>query len=102
MGGVRKRPVWAHRRDVVLRVLAAVPLNYGVTTALTMLLARLLPGGPAQAAIGATLFSFAIFATLAILSFSVSSLPKLWLGLLGAGSLAAITDWVLIMSGGRL
>lgn len=102
MGGVRKGPGWAYRRDVALRVFAAVPLNYGVTTAFTMLLARLLPGGPAQAAIGATLLSFALFATLAILSFSVSSLPKLWLGLLGAGSLAAIADWLLIMSGGRL
>lgn len=102
MSGVKRRLGWAYRRDVALRTLAAVPLNYGVTTALTMLLARLLPGGPAQAAIGATLFSFAIFATLAILSFSVSSLPKLWIGLLGAGSLAAIADWLLITWGGRL
>lgn len=102
MSRVRKRQGWTHRRDVALRVVAAVPLNYGVTTAFTMLLARLLPGGPVQAAIGATLLSFAIFAALALTAFAVSSVTKLWIGLLGAGSLAAIADWLLIAWGGRL
>lgn len=102
MGRMKRRPGWAYRRDVALRALAAVPLNYGVTTAFTMLLARLLPGGPAQAAIGATLLSFAIFAALAMTAFAVNSVTKLWIGLFGAGSLAAIADGLLIAWGGRL
>src|SRR3546814_14456794 len=52
----------ARVRDIAARALAAVPLNYAVTSALTMLIARLLPGEAAQASIGATTLSFAIFA----------------------------------------
>ena len=89
-------------RDVVLRTLAAVPLNYAVTAALTMLIARLLPGGAAQASIGATLLSFVIFAGIAMAAFAVRSTLKLWLGLVAVGLLAGGFDWLLISIGGRL
>ena len=59
-------------RDIAARTLAAVPLNYAVTSALTVLIARLLPGGGAQASIGATMLSFAIFAVIA----SIASSPQ--------------------------
>ena len=91
-----------HRREVVLRALAAVPLNYAVTSALTMLLARLLPGGPVQASIGATLLSFAIFAALVMTAFAVRSVRALWLGLVAVGLAAGAADWLLILWGGRL
>jgi hypothetical protein len=90
------------RNAVAARALAAVPLNYGVTTALTMLLARLLPGGPLQSAIGATTLSFAIFAGLAMTAFAVRSVAKLWLGLAAIGLLAGAADGLLIAWGGRL
>lgn len=91
-----------HRREVALRTLAAVPLNYGVTAALVMLLARLLPGSPLQASIGATLLSFAIFAAFAMTAFAVSSVSRLWIMMLATGSLAAAADWLLLGWGGRL
>ncbi|ALH82822.1 hypothetical protein [Sphingopyxis macrogoltabida] len=92
----------ANRRDVMLRILAAVPLNYALTALLTVWLARILPGGPAQASVGATLMSFAIFALIAMLCFAVRSTAKLWLVMVGAGAALALADWLLILWGGRL
>lgn len=88
--------------NIAARVLAAVPLNYAVTGALTMLLARLLPGGALQASIGATILSFAIFAALAMTAFAVRSVGRLWAGLIATGAVAALADWCLIAGGGRL
>ncbi|USI78216.1 hypothetical protein [Sphingopyxis sp. USTB-05] len=89
-------------RDIAARVLAAVPLNYAVTSALTMLIARLLPGGAQQASVGATLMSFLIFAGLAMTAFAVRSVSRLWAGLIATGVIAALADWCLIDWGGRL
>lgn len=89
-------------RDIAARVLAAVPLNYAVTSALTMLLARLLPGSAQQASVGATLLSFVIFAGLAMTAFAVRSVSRLWVGLIAAGVVAGLADWCLISWGGRL
>ena len=89
-------------RDIAARTLAAVPLNYAVTSALTVLIARLLPGGGAQASIGATMLSFAIFAGIAMTAFAVRSVAKLWLGLVATGLVAGAADWALIAVGGRL
>lgn len=92
----------AGKGDIAARALAAVPLNYAVTSALTMLVARLLPGGAQQASIGATIFSFAIFAGLAMTAFAVRSTARLWAGLIATGAVAALADWLLIVLGGRL
>lgn len=89
-------------REITARTVAAVPLNYVVTSALTALLARLLPGGPIQASIGATLLSFAIFAGLAMTAFAVRSAAKLWAGMIATGLVAGLADWCLIAWGGRL
>jgi hypothetical protein len=89
-------------REVTVRALAAVPLNYAVTSAWTVLLARLLPGGPQQATIGATMLSFAIFAGLAMTAFAVRSPARLWAGLIAAGAVVAAIDWGLIAWAGRL
>jgi len=97
--GITRRNTW---RDVALRTLAAVPLNYAVTAALTMLIARLLPGGAAQASIGATMLSFLIFVGIAMTAFAVRSTLKLWLGLIATGLLAGAAGWLLITTGGRL
>jgi hypothetical protein len=83
-------------RDVAARALAAVPLNYAVTSALTMLIARLLPGGAQQASVGATLLSFAMTA------FAVRSVARLWMGLIVTGVAAGLADWGFIAWGGRL
>jgi len=95
---------WRSKRwcDVAARAIAAVPLNYAVTSTLTMLLARLLPGGPQQASIGATLLSFLVFAGLAMIAFAVRSVSRLWMGLIATGVVAGLADWCFIMWGGRL
>ena len=92
----------ARARDIAARALAAVPLNYAVTSALTMLIARLLPGDAAQASIAATTLSFAIFAGIAMTAFAVRSALRLWIGLVAAGLVAGVADWLLIAVGGRL
>lgn len=105
MAGVAQRAAGKGRgawREILARTLAAIPLNYAVTAALTMLVARLLPGGAVQASTGATLLSFAIFAGLAMAAFGVRSLARLWLGMIGVGLLAGLADWLLIVQGGRL
>lgn len=89
-------------RDVAARTLAAVPLNYAVTSALTMLLARLLPGGAQQASVGATLVSFLIFAGIAMIAFAARSVSRLWIGLIAAGAAAGLADWCFMAWGGRL
>lgn len=89
-------------RDIAVRTLAAVPLNYVVTSALTMLVARLLPGGAQQASLAATTLSFAIFAALAMTAFAVRSAARLWMGLIATGVVAGLADWCLIAWGGRL
>ena len=97
--GIVRRGHW---REIAARALAAVPLNYVVTSALTVLLARLLPGGPLQASMGATLLSFAMFAGLAMAAFAVRSVTKLWLGMIATGLVAGLADWCLIAWGGWL
>lgn len=96
--------IWRSKRwrDVAARAIAAVPLNYAATSALTMLLARLLPGGPQQASIGATLLSFLIFAGFAMTAFAVRSVSRLWMGLIATGVVAGLADWCFIIWGGRL
>src|SRR3546814_20658191 len=92
----------ARVRDIAARALAAVPLNYAVTSALSMLIARLLPGEAAQASIGATTLSFAIFAGIAMAAFAVRSVATLWIGLFAAGLVEGAADWMLSALGGRL
>jgi hypothetical protein len=92
----------ARWRDIVARAIAAVPLNYAVTSALTMLVARLLPGGAQQASVGATMLSFVIFAGLAMTAFAVRSVSRLWVGLIATGVAVGLADWGLIAWGGRL
>ncbi|WP_447930166.1 hypothetical protein [Sphingopyxis fribergensis] len=92
----------ARWRDIAARALAAVPLNYAVTSALTILIARLLPGGAQQASVGATMLSFAIFAGVAMTAFAVRSVSRLWVGLVATGVAAGLADWGFIAWGGRL
>jgi hypothetical protein len=90
------------RIDMALRIAAAVPLNYALTSLVTVLLARLLPGGPAQSALGATLLSFLLFALVAMAAFAVRSGWRFALGLIAAGAAVGALDWWLLVQAGRL
>ena len=97
-----KQIAWGARADVTVRIIAAIPLNYGLTSLLTVLLARVLPGGPAEASLGAMTLSFLIFAGLALAAFAVRSAPRLIGAMLLAAAATGALDWWLIAAGGRL
>ncbi|HEY8603759.1 hypothetical protein [Tsuneonella suprasediminis] len=88
--------------NIVARIVAAIPANYLLTSLATACLARLLPMPPAEATIAATLFSFALFAVIALTAFGVRSVVALWLWMLGAAVFLGGTLWLSIMAGGRL
>lgn len=90
------------RIDMALRIAAAVPLNYALTALVTVLLARLLPGGPAQSALGATLLSFLFFALIAMAAFAVRSGWRFALGMIAVGAGVGALDWWLLVQAGRL
>src|SRR3546814_17301517 len=71
------------RLAVMSRIFAAIPANYLLTSIITGLIARLLPFGPAEASITATLTSFAIFAGIAMAVFHARSSARLWVWLIG-------------------
>lgn len=87
---------------MVLRVLSAIPLGYGVGSLWAMALARILPGDRAQATIAATLIAFVICAVAAMWAFAARSGWRATWVLLLWGGVAAIITWVSIKTGGRL
>ena len=101
-----KKRTLEHRRttgwDVAARIVAALPANYLLTSIVTACLARLLPMHPGEASVAATLFSFALFAVIALIAFAVRSLAALWLWMLGIGAMASGILWLSLMVGGRL
>lgn len=94
------------RGEVAARILAAIPANYLLTSLATACLARLLWKGfgvdAANASVAATLFAFALFATVALVAFAVRSVGRLWLCLVALGAVQCIALWLSIEAGGRL
>lgn len=88
--------------NVAARVAAAGPANYALTSILTACIARLLPMQPAEASIAATLFSFVLFAGIALVAFAVRSITGLWLCMLASGTAGAGALWLSLTVGGRL
>lgn len=92
----------ASRWNVAARTLAAIPANYVLTSLAIGCLARLLPTRPEEASVAATLFSFALFAVLALAAFAVRSVARLWLVMAGTGLILGGGLWLSIATGGRL
>lgn len=81
---------WRRRIDSALRIFTAIPGGYAVASLWAMALARLLPGGPAEATIAATIVAFALCAAIAMWAFAArSGWRALWTVLL-AGAIAAV------------
>jgi len=99
--GLSHRP-WAKRGDMVLRVLAAIPLGYGVASLWAMALARVIPGARSEATVIATLVAFVLCAVAAMWAFAArSGWRAVWtLALLGA--VAGAIAWMSIEATGRL
>ncbi len=91
-----------NRWGVAARVLAAIPANYLLTSLATACLARVLAMPPAEASVAATLFSFALFALLALAAFAMRSVVRLWLWMTGVGILLGGGLWLSLATGGRL
>ncbi|MXO64304.1 hypothetical protein [Altericroceibacterium endophyticum] len=88
--------------NIAARLVAAIPANYLVTSLATACLARMLPMPPAEASVAATLFSFALFAVIALTAFGLASLTRLWVWMLGAGLVLGAGLWLSLITGGRL
>lgn len=93
--------IWRRRGDRSLRVLAAMPLGYGVASLWAMALARLLPMSTAAATIAATLVAFGLCAAFAMWAFAARSGWRATWTLLAAGSVAAAIVGLSIWSTGR-
>lgn len=93
---------WLRRGDMVLRVIAAIPLGYAVATLWSMALARLLPGDPGGATIIAALIAFALCAFAAMWAFFARSGWQAFWTLVVAGAVAGAITWFSIEATGRL
>jgi hypothetical protein len=94
------RRVWRHRADTALRVVVAMPGGYAVASLWAMALARILPGGPAEATFTATLVAFALCAFTAMWAFAArSGWRAAWTTLLGGGIAAAIAFGSIALTG---
>lgn len=93
---------WRRRGDMVLRVIAAVPLGYGVGSLWAMALARLLPGDRAEATITASLVAFALCAFAAMWAFAARSGWRALWTLVLLGAVAGTITWLSVQSSGRL
>ena len=90
------------RLAVTVRIIAAVPVNYVLTSTVTALLARHLPMATAEASIAATLMSYAVFAVIAMVAVAATSSLRLWLWMGGATLTLGSLLWLSIRIGGRL
>lgn len=79
--------------DVALRVTAAVLGGYVLTYAATAALARLLPLARFDAAMVATLLSFALYTGFVLWAFATASVRRVWLGIALSLPLAAVGFW---------
>ncbi|MDV3455677.1 hypothetical protein RZN05_01670 [Sphingomonas sp. HF-S4] len=93
---------WAKRGDMVLRVLAAIPLGYAVGSLWAMALARGIPGERSEATIIATLVAFVICAGAAMWAFAARSGWRAVWTLVLLGAVAGAIAWASIQATGRL
>lgn len=91
-----------YRLAVAGRALAAIPVNYVLTSIIVGLAARHLPMARAEASVAATLASFLIFAGIAIAIFYARSTARMWMWMTGATLLLGGALALSIQMGGRL
>ncbi|MDO7840839.1 hypothetical protein [Sphingomonas immobilis] len=97
-----RRDAWLRRGDNALRILVAMPGGYAVASLWAMALARILPGGPANATIAATLVAFAICAVTAMWAFAARSGWRAFWTMLLAGAAAGAITAISIQLTGRI
>lgn len=92
-----KGPTLRQRLDVAVRAVAAILIGYLFSALSTAVLARLLPGGPEEATITATLLSFAVYAAVAVWCFADPKTWRVWLGLAAGCALLGGVLWLSLL-----
>ncbi|SDA30104.1 hypothetical protein [Sphingomonas sp. NFR15] len=93
---------WRRRGDTALRIVVAMPGGYAVASLWAMALARLLPGGPAEATVAATLVAFVLCAITAMWAFAARSGWRAFWTVVLAGLVAGAITWGSILASGRV
>lgn len=92
----------AHRLDILLRTIVAIAGGYILASLIAAVLARLIPGDRAEAALAGTITSFAVFPLVVMYVFAIR---RSWIALVTLAA-AALALWALvawsIAAGGRL
>jgi hypothetical protein len=94
-------PAWRRSGDLLLRILAALPIGYAVGSLWAMALARMLPGARLEATIIAQLAAFVICAAAAMWAFAARSGWRALWTLLVLGAVAGAIAWWSIQLTGR-
>jgi hypothetical protein len=92
---------WRRRGDMVLRVLAALPLGYAVGSLWTAAFGRVLPLETSEATVAATLLSFPLCAAAAMWAFAARSGWRAFWTLCAVGAPALAIVWASIVATGR-
>ncbi len=100
--GQARHILWRRATDNGLRLIAAVPVGYGVASLWAMALARILPGDRAGATVTATLVAFAVCAVAVMWAYAARSGWRALWTLVVAGGVAGAIAWGSIAVGGRL
>jgi hypothetical protein len=87
------------RGDLMLRILAALPLGYAVATLWAMALSVTLPMPPVEATTTGMIVAFAICATSAMWAFAAKSGWRAFWVLAVAGGIAAAITWASMARG---
>lgn len=98
-GNAAATPSWRKRGDIVLRILAALPLGYAVGTLWAIALSVTLPMRPEEATTTGMLVAFAICAVAAMWAFAAKSGWRAVWVLAVAGGVAAALTWIATAGG---
>ena len=90
-----KAGVGRRRIEVLQRVVAAVPVGYGLTYLFTAAVPRILPTARTEAVLWTSMAGFALYLGLVVYAFAERSLVRLWLLL---GALGAILALLLLVT----
>jgi len=99
-GAVRSAGAWRRRGDMILRVVAAMPLGYAVATWWAMALSLILPMRPENATGTGMLAAFVICAVAAMWSFAARSGWRAFWTLAALGGVAGGIIWLATLTGG--
>ncbi len=100
--GQARHILWRRATDNLLRIVAAMPVGYGVASLWAMALARILPGDRVAATVWASLIAFAICAGAVMWAYAARSGWRALWTLAVLGGIAAAIAQGSIAIGGRL